>query len=323
MVPSRFPRLTSHRAGRLAVFLSLSLHGLVILLFWFVPNGANRGPCCTFEILDTRVSAPSVEIYFDVQKPPRPPTQAKLKQAAAEPVQPLADPKVVSPSIPVPPVTPDPVSAATVPTVPSKVSAAESIPGAQATGSGGHGPTVTFFQIPARCRSVVYVIDRSASMGLNGSLGVARRELLASLEQLSEETRFQVIAYNRVAEPLSLSGRTDLVPATSENKRQAAQILEALWAEGSTDHLPALKRALALQPDVIYFLTDADDLKDQQVRALTLLNRGRTAIHTIELNMANRHREDLPLHVLARDNGGTYQAVSMQDPEFSVRNERP
>ena len=47
------------------------------------------------------------------------------------------------------------------------------------------------------------------------------------------------------------------------------------------------------------------------VQAVTLLNRGRAAIHTIELTTVNRHRADMPLHRLARDNRGRYQAVSL------------
>ena len=51
-------------------------------------------------------------------------------------------------------------------------------------------------------------------MGLNGGLAAARRELLASLARLPADCRFQVILYNRFAEPLPLGGGGALVPAT-------------------------------------------------------------------------------------------------------------
>src|SRR5919198_794363 len=52
--------------------------------------------------------------------------------------------------------------------------------------------TTTFFQIATEGKAIVYVIDRSASMGCNGFLAAAKRELLASLERLPSTARFQV-----------------------------------------------------------------------------------------------------------------------------------
>jgi hypothetical protein len=174
--------------------------------------------------------------------------------------------------------------------------------------------TTTFFQIEARGQTFVYVIDRSSSMGLHGALQSARQQLLASLEQLPETARFQVIIFNRTAEPL-IPSRQYLMAATLENKRLAARRLEELVAEGGTDHLAALRRALGLRPDVIYFLTDADDLTSEHLRAAERLNTGRfTAIHTIELNTRNRDRTELPMHVLALENHGTYRAVALDGP---------
>jgi hypothetical protein len=186
-----------------------------------------------------------------------------------------------------------------------------------ADGSGGLTPstplnaTTTFFQLATQAQSVVYVFDRSGSMGMAGRLNQARRELLASLERLPATARFQVIPYNRVAEPLRIAGHSDLVPATIENKRQAALLLEGLVPEGGTEYLTALKRALLLQPEVIYFVTDADDLHPDQVRALTLLNHGRTVIHTIELTASHREAPGTGLQVLAHENGGQYRGVDV------------
>jgi hypothetical protein len=120
-----------------------------------------------------------------------------------------------------------------------------------------------------------------------------------------------VILYNRRAETLILSGHTDLALATAENVRQAVEQLQALAAEGGTDHLSALKQAVLLHPDVIFFLTDADDMKAEDVRALTRLNGGHAAIHTIELTLAHRDRDEMPMHQLANGNRGKYLAVDI------------
>jgi hypothetical protein len=171
--------------------------------------------------------------------------------------------------------------------------------------------TTTFFQIATQAKAIVYVIDRSASMGLNGGLAKAKRELLVSLDRLPSTCRFQIIAYNRSAEPLRLNGDSGLVFATPENKRRVAALLQEMEAEGSTEHLPALRRALALGPDVIFFLTDADDLRAEQIRSITSLNRGRTVIHTIGLGRPFPAAGDVPLYVLAQDNGGRCKSVPL------------
>ncbi len=166
------------------------------------------------------------------------------------------------------------------------------------------------FAVGRPARRVVYVIDRSASMGLGGLLTAATRELHAALERLPVTTHFQVILYHDQAEAL-LRGPTELLPATTENVQRATQLLGEMRAEGGTNHLQALRLALSMAPEVIYLLTDADDLSDADRREVTRINlRTRAVIHTIELNLANRNRTNMPLQVLARDNRGRYQAVN-------------
>jgi hypothetical protein len=168
----------------------------------------------------------------------------------------------------------------------------------------------TFFQIPVQGKRILYLIDSSASMGRNGAWAVACRELLASVEGLPSGARFQILVYNSSAQVLVPRLPTWLEPSAA-NYQEIARALVGLPVEGRTDHLPALRQALGMNPDVLFFLTDADDLEAEQVRQVQLLNRGRTIIHTIELNLANRQRPGMPLQLLARSNQGTYQAVDL------------
>jgi hypothetical protein len=178
--------------------------------------------------------------------------------------------------------------------------------------SHGEGPgTTSFFQIGTSGKAIVYVIDHSASMGQNNALAAAKAELARSLCRLPASARFQVIAYNRTAQPLRINGRIDLVPATEANKHEAALLLDLLSAEGGTEHLPALRQALALRPEVIFFLTDAADLEPRQVRELTLRNQGGSVIHAIELNRASCRRKGSVLQALAKDNGGVYRVIAL------------
>ena len=168
------------------------------------------------------------------------------------------------------------------------------------------GTATQFYGVPAIGKSVVFVIDRSASMGLDGRLDRARRELAASLHRLPATARFQVIAYHRMAETLVLDGQRHLVAATPTAIDAAIAFVERLSPEGATDHAAALRNALALEPDVIYFLTDDDDLTASQVHDITRRNRRRACIHTL---CFVRPYDSAALAELARQNGGTFAVI--------------
>ena len=74
--------------------------------------------------------------------------------------------------------------------------------------------------------------------------------------------------------------------------------------------MQALRQALALGPEVIFFLTDAAELRADQIRAVTSLNHGRCVIHAIELGRASGVSGDLALYALARENQGHYKAFN-------------
>jgi hypothetical protein len=290
------------RGGWLALGLSVGIHGLLLAALCCIPSGtirADRSPPV--------VTAVVVSDEFG-ERPGR--------GAQAGPVEPEPPPPVIQ-LVPVadassPGSDPGPIPPA----------AASAEPAGAGHGSDDHGgglgsdtehSSPTFFKVAAHGDSVVYVLDCSASMGLNDSFADARREVLASLDRLPESSRFQVICYNRDAMALNICGRTDLVPAGPQNKRAAAVVLEGKLPAADTNHLEALRQALALEPDVIFWVTDAADLKAEEVRTVTGWNHGRTAIHAIELSSRDPAGPDTPLSWLARYNRGTYKVVAPAD----------
>ncbi len=178
--------------------------------------------------------------------------------------------------------------------------------GPPASAGGSAGGAAGLLRPPLAARKVVYVIDRSLSMGLSGALPLAKRELAAGLDALPADCRFAVILYNRQAEPLGAAG---LLDATEANRAAVARLVDAVRAEGGTDHVAALRRAVALGADVIFLVTDADEMTAEQVRGVALLSRGRAAIHAIELNNDGDRPEETPLKLLARLTGGTHRVV--------------
>jgi hypothetical protein len=179
-------------------------------------------------------------------------------------------------------------------------------------GTGTAPPTAphgggTLLAVPGSARRVVYLIDRSISMGPSQGLDVARQEVLASLRNLRADTHFQIIAYNTVPESFRPGG---LVPAEPALIEEAERFLLGLNAAGATKHLVALQKALLLRPELIFLVTDADDLTLADVRRVTYLNRDRGArIHVVELASAAPDRADSLLASLAESTGGTYRRV--------------
>ncbi len=302
--PSRKPSVARRVAA--AVLLSLGLHGLIVLGLWFAPVSP---PASTAAVDPTQVPQDYPALGLD-DAPPPPGAYAPgspLKRPDPE-VKPASfDVKVVD----APPSSPGPAA----PNVAGPGAAAPGLGDApDATSGVGDGPGdggPCALAVGKDAKTVVYVVDRSMSMGFHGALARARREVLASLRRLPPTARFQVIAYNREAEPLSIDGRSDLLSADENTLRRVVDAVSALRAGGGTDHGNALRRAIALHPDVLYFLTDADDVSPDDVRTVTRLNGRRTVIHAIEVSGA-ASRPDGPLHKLAADNGGTFQRL---DPD--------
>jgi hypothetical protein len=138
-------------------------------------------------------------------------------------------------------------------------------------------------------------------MCVRGALALARAALLASLEELPADAKFQIVFYNTAAQPLPGTGSEDLLPADPETLRRAATSVRAVRAEGNTDHAQALRRGLSLHPDVLFFVTDADDLSLSEVRNVTAINHGRTVIHAV---CVGRRNTVAAMQELARANRG-------------------
>lgn len=293
--------------------VSISLHGLIAAIIAFYMNFTNTPESLGNVIFDTRVSPAESETEIQLSMVELPSQKPRRQKSPATETTLPTMPVVALPHSNSKSTTPAVMPAFTQSTAFSHPPAMVSH-GSAVGNQGVNRPAsmTSFFQVPAHGRSVVYVLDRSTSMGFNDALSALKRELRASLAQLPDDAQFQVIFYNRVAEPMRIAGATDLLIANAANKEAVIRRVEELRADGGTEHLPALQMALSYHPDVIYFLTDADDLSSEQVRVLTQLNRGRTAIHSFEFCLANRTREELPLHVLARQNRGLYHAVSVQ-----------
>lgn len=167
---------------------------------------------------------------------------------------------------------------------------------------------VTFFGITEDGFKFVYVLDRSASMA-GGPLHLAKSELKTSLEALGRTHQFQIVFYNERPKTFALAGTPGkAVFGTEQNKEQAFRHIDAIAADGGTDHEAALSAAFNLAPDVIFFLTDAaePELSDERLAKISARNRSGAIIHAIEFG-TQPHANANFLARLARQSGGQYR----------------
>jgi von Willebrand factor type A domain len=188
--------------------------------------------------------------------------------------------------------------------------------GGSGGGSGGGvgrgiGPGTEFFGAREHGRSFAYVIDCSGSMATRNSLEVAKRELLSSLNVLPPDARFSVIFYNlKVRVFNDPSGQQGLMPATSANKVRVQNQLRTVSPDGGTDHMLALRAALGLRPEVVFFLTDADLMSNNDVNEI-LAEAAGSRIQAVEFGRGSDLGMETPLRRLATTTGGTYRYIDV------------
>jgi hypothetical protein len=188
--------------------------------------------------------------------------------------------------------------------------------GGSGGGSGGGvgrgiGPGTEFFGAREQARSFAYVIDCSGSMATRDSLEIAKSELLASLNQLTADARFAVIFYNLQARLLAdPRGQRGLMLATPADKARVRTQLAAIAPDGGTDHMLALRTALKLRTEVIFFLTDADLMTNSDVDEI-LAEAGRTRIQAVEFGRGSDLGLQTPLRRLAATTGGAYRYIDV------------
>jgi len=174
---------------------------------------------------------------------------------------------------------------------------------------GSPGKGGRFFGVAAgeQAKRIVFVVDASSSMGRGGLWQRAARAVTETIDSLPADTSYQVIVYHSRARAL-MPARPGWLGHDADTRRQVSQALHELLPEGKTDHAPALNLALAMRPDVVFFLTDADDLSFELLRQVDAWNHAKAVIHTFELN-APHNRPGSPLQMLAQRHNGEHRAI--------------
>lgn len=180
--------------------------------------------------------------------------------------------------------------------------------GSGAGGSGGGGGT-SFFGISARGNRFLYIVDVSGSMGEGNRLEVLKDNLITSIESLGPKAAFFIIAYNERPQPML--PRLDWSRATDSNKDRARAWISRLGAKGGTVPATAFEMGFrfAPKPDVVYFMTDAQDTQELAPYVARLNADGRQArINCIAFGASGII--DV-MKQIAEQSGGQYKFVSI------------
>jgi HEAT repeat protein len=191
-------------------------------------------------------------------------------------------------------------------------------PGPQGTVEGPN-----YYGFPVRSSYVVFVLDVSRSMGWNGRLESARKELETTIGKLPASTFFNILVYSDGVK----RWKPQLVPAKLATKSSAITFIRNQRPDNGTNSHDALRAAFADQKvDTIFFLTDGHPTvgglvdPDLILAAIRNWNRYRDVrIHTIALMRgapptAYAGREDPKratrfMEELAQQNAGKYREV--------------
>jgi hypothetical protein len=177
---------------------------------------------------------------------------------------------------------------------------------------------VGFFGTKAKGKSFVFIVDCSGSMrtpllsyqprpqGIVTRFLRARQELYLSLGQLARDQTFYIIFYNHQTYPMYFpQPATGMAPANDHHLGQARNWIQNIVPGGGTDPREAFQMALALRPEVIFFLTDGA-IPPATRRVAGEHNQSRTRIHTIAFGLPDHH--DI-LKGIAEDNQGRFRFV--------------
>ena len=150
--------------------------------------------------------------------------------------------------------------------------------GDRGTGSGGAGTGL--FGGVRQGESFAYVVDASGSMS-GDRMKLVLEELRTSVNSLAEHHRFFVVFFNKHTYAMMWPKiEKQLVTASQRNKDRVLGWAFGVQPQEVTEPQRALRMALDLKPDIVFFLTDGD-IPEESLRLVRKYRRDRTSVHTI------------------------------------------
>ena len=302
-------RLSWASAGALAVALLLHAIGATILAaIWIVlPDGGEALRTDIVWEASREVRPLETVVDTETEQPTEEPTESESSATALQPVA------LVSMAVPV-----------VVGRLPSEVieadasrpqaggEAADGEDGELAGLEGAAGAAAgDFFARDEEERRIVYVIDASGSMrkpfGRHGETRMSRvkQELVSAVADLPADGAFFIVFFNHESHPMPAS---NLVARGDTFLTRRLLVWSAqLKPGGETKPEAALRQALSLEPDAIFFLTDGK-FESRVIDRVSQANEQHIPIHTLGVD-TDTVASSL-LRAIAHRNGGRFRRVS-------------
>ena len=174
----------------------------------------------------------------------------------------------------------------------------------------------TFYDFKIYAKHVIFVIDRSNSMGQRigreSKLQQAKRELRGTIEVLPQDTSFNIIFFHG---KVGLWQR-GLVKATQQNKDKATKFIAGIRFGDWTNTYAALDESLKLDgnTEAIYFLSDGEPSKGKitDVREIVRVIGRKNQWRRIQINAIQIGGGPLAtefMKALAKQNNGQHRAA--------------
>lgn len=158
----------------------------------------------------------------------------------------------------------------------------------------------------------VFLMDVSGSMARDDKLSISRKSVLAFIDSLGPEDRFDCLAFNLAPTPLFKS----LQSATPDNLSQASEFFAAQRAKGGTVLQPALSAAYAYRDDDrplnVVLLSDGMTETGEQAELLRLIQSRPAGVRVFCIGVGNEVNRPL-LEQMAQQAGGLAAFVSTED----------
>ena len=184
----------------------------------------------------------------------------------------------------------------------------ENPPSSSSNKSGsGSGITLRVFGVGGYGTKFMYVFDRSLSMR-GAKLDEVKKELLKSFSALDERHQFNIIFYDDRYDVWKPGGK--LIVADESAKKDAEEFVQKITHRGLTQHLPPLLEAIKYGPNVIFFLTDGQDLTETQLDEVCRKS-GNICIHVIQFADESDQEQSEILRRLASRNRGRYKFINV------------